>query len=54
MGNSEIVSFRIAKKILEELDRLVKQGYFKNRSEAINEGIRLILNERCKHANKNK
>ena len=50
MGNSEIVSFRIAKKMLEELDKLVKQGYFKNRSEAINQGIRLVLNEveKCK------
>lgn len=42
-----LVSFRIPKQMLDELDELVREGVFSSRSEAIRAAIRdLIIRER--------
>ena len=42
-----MISFHIPRQMLEELDRLVQEGRFPNRSEAIRTAIRdLLLRER--------
>ena len=42
-----LVSFRIPKQMLDELDELVREGVFSSRSEAIRTAIRdLIIRER--------
>ena len=37
------VNIRTTEFLAKELDRIVEEGYFRSRSEALNEGIRLIL-----------
>ena len=37
------VNIRTTKFLVNELDRIVKEGYFKSRSEAMNEGIRMLI-----------
>ena len=37
------VNIRTTKFLVNELDKIVEEGYFRSRSEAMNEGIRLIL-----------
>ena len=36
-------SIKISKTLIEALDSLIKQGVFRNRNEAVNEGIRLLI-----------
>jgi Arc/MetJ-type ribon-helix-helix transcriptional regulator len=37
------VNIRTTKFLVNELDRIVEEGYFRSRSEAMNEGMRLII-----------
>jgi len=37
------LNIRTSKTLLKELDTLVNQGLFRNRTEAVNEGIRLLI-----------
>ena len=37
------ISLRLPEKILEEIDNLVSQGIYANRTEALREGARLLL-----------
>ncbi len=37
------MNIRTSKTLLKELDALVNQGLFRNRTEAVNEGIRLLI-----------
>ena len=37
------VNIRTTEFLAAELDKIVQEGYFRSRSEALNEGIRLIL-----------
>ena len=41
--NSVQVNIRTTKFLVNELDRIVDEGYFRSRSEAMNEGIRLLI-----------
>jgi Arc/MetJ-type ribon-helix-helix transcriptional regulator len=43
MISSIQVNIRTTEFLVNELDRIVKDGYFRSRSEALNEGIRLII-----------
>jgi len=36
-------SIKISKTLIEALDSLIKQGVFRNRNEAVKEGIRLLI-----------
>ncbi|HDI86598.1 MAG: CopG family transcriptional regulator [Thermoproteota archaeon] len=38
-----VISLKVPVSMAEELDRLVKEGVYMNRSEAIREAIRLLL-----------
>lgn len=38
-----IISLRLPEKILEEIDSLVSQGMYANRTEALREGARILL-----------
>jgi Arc/MetJ-type ribon-helix-helix transcriptional regulator len=40
-----VISLRIPRRELKELDKLVRKGLFKNRSEAIRLAIRKLLGE---------
>jgi len=37
------LNIRTSKTLIEELDALVNHGIFRNRTEAVNEGIRLLI-----------
>ena len=37
------VNIRTTEFLAKELDRIVKEGYFRSRSEAMNEGIRMLI-----------
>jgi len=37
------VNIRTTQFLADELDRIVNEGYFRSRSEAMNEGIRMII-----------
>ncbi|CCC80944.1 ribbon-helix-helix domain-containing protein [Thermoproteus tenax] len=43
MDEMALVTFRITAKMLEDLDALVKDGLYQNRSEAIRAAIKLLL-----------
>jgi len=45
MGSSIKVSARIPAKIVEEIDKLVQEGIFSNRSDFIKEAVRNYLRE---------
>ena len=38
-----IISLRLPEKILKEIDSLVSQGMYANRTEALREGARILL-----------
>lgn len=38
-----IVSVKLPKELLREIDKLVEQGFFSSRSEAIRRGIALLI-----------
>lgn len=38
-----LISFRLPNALLEELDRLVEQGVYKNRSEAVRTAVEIML-----------
>ncbi len=40
---SSQLNVRTSKTLIEELDSLVNHGIFRNRTEAVNEGIRLLI-----------
>lgn len=40
---SSQINIRSSKMLIKELDSLVDNGLFRNRTEAINEGIRLLI-----------
>ena len=37
------VNIRTTPFLADELDRMVQNGYFRNRTEAVNEGIRILI-----------
>lgn len=37
------LNIRTPEGLMEDLDQIVGSGYFKNRTEAVNEGIRLLI-----------
>jgi Arc/MetJ-type ribon-helix-helix transcriptional regulator len=37
------LNIKISKTLIEALDSLIKQGVFRNRNEAVNEGIKLLI-----------
>jgi len=37
------LNIKTSKTLIEALDSLIKQGVFRNRNEAVNEGIRLLI-----------
>ena len=39
----QLISVHIPRHILEEIDRLVQEGYFPNRSEAIRTALHLLI-----------
>ncbi len=39
----QLISVNIPRHILEEIDRLVQEGYFPNRSEAIRTALHLLI-----------
>lgn len=39
----KLISLRLPDKILEEIDNLVAQGLYANRTEALREGARILL-----------
>jgi len=41
--NVRILSVRIPKDLIDEMDQLVEQGHFMSRSELIREGIRTVI-----------
>ncbi|RMG27462.1 MAG: ribbon-helix-helix protein, CopG family [Methanobacteriota archaeon] len=41
--SDQLIHLRVPKKLKEELDRLVKEGYFSTQSEVIKEGIRHLI-----------
>lgn len=43
MVSSVQVNVRTTPVILQELDGIVKKGYYRNRSEAVNEALRLLI-----------
>lgn len=44
LDDTVVVTFKLRREILEELDELVKKGYFSSRSEAIRAAIVELLN----------
>ena len=40
---SSQLNVRTSETLINELDRLVKHGLFRNRTEAVNEGIRILI-----------
>lgn len=44
-GEVERISVRLSEKDLKEIDRLVEEGEYKNRSEAIREAIKLLIHK---------
>ena len=42
MASSQL-NVRTSATLIEELDSLVSRGFFRNRTEAVNEGIRLLI-----------
>jgi len=44
LDDTVVVTFKLRREILEELDELVKKGYFSSRSEAIRKAIIELLN----------
>ncbi|UCE73044.1 MAG: hypothetical protein JSV56_08365 [Methanomassiliicoccales archaeon] len=42
MASSQL-NVRTSPVLIEELDSLVNRGFFRNRTEAVNEGIRLLI-----------
>jgi len=40
---SSQLNVRTSATLIEELDSLVSRGFFRNRTEAVNEGIRLLI-----------
>lgn len=42
-AESEIISLRLPKHLVESLDILVAKGIYQNRADAIREGIRMII-----------
>jgi Arc/MetJ-type ribon-helix-helix transcriptional regulator len=42
MASSQL-NVRTSATLIEELDSLVNRGFFRNRTEAVNEGIRLLI-----------
>ena len=40
---SSQLNVRTSPTLIEELDLLVNRGFFRNRTEAVNEGIRLLI-----------
>ncbi len=43
MGKVVVVSVKMPKELLKEIDRLVEKGIFTSRSEAIRRGIALLI-----------
>jgi len=43
MPYNYIITFKINRDLLEHLDKLVKQGYYNSRSEAIREAIKQLI-----------
>lgn len=43
MGRVVVVSVKMPKELLKELDKLVEEGMFSSRSEAIRRGIALLI-----------
>jgi len=43
---AKVVSVRLSEELLKEVERLVAEGRFRNRSEAIREALRSFLYER--------
>jgi len=41
--SSSQLNIRTSETLIDELDYLVKNGIFRNRTEAVNEGIRLLI-----------
>ena len=37
------LTFRIPRAILAEIDRLIEKGYFRNRSDAVREAVRMLV-----------
>ena len=49
--NIRIISVRLTKDLIDEMDQLVEQGHFMSRSELIREGIRTVIRKyRAKRA----
>jgi len=44
LDDTVVVTFKLRREILEELDELVRKGYFSSRSEAIRKAIIELLN----------
>jgi putative addiction module CopG family antidote len=43
---ARVVSVRLPEELIEEVERLVKEGRFKSRSEVVREALRSFLHER--------
>ncbi|OYT56669.1 MAG: CopG family transcriptional regulator [Desulfurococcales archaeon ex4484_217_2] len=54
MGRVVVVSVKMPKELLRELDKLVEEGLFSSRSEAIRRGIALLIRNYYKFKVKNK
>ena len=48
MGKTVLIQARLPEKLVRDLDKLVKNGYYKNRTDAIEDAIRLLLERRLK------
>ena len=46
MGSMESVPAKMTGKLLQELDRLVKEGWYASRSEAIRDAVRDLVERR--------
>jgi len=42
-AESEIISLRLPKNLVQNLDILVERGIYQNRADAIREGIRMVI-----------
>jgi len=42
-ADSEIISLRLPKQLVHNLDILVERGIYQNRADAIREGIRMVI-----------
>ncbi|HIQ03746.1 MAG TPA: ribbon-helix-helix protein, CopG family [Desulfurococcales archaeon] len=45
MGRVVILSVKVPKEIVEEIDKLIKSGIFSSRSEAIRRAMALLIKE---------